>query len=140
MRHRCSSQRSLCRSEKGCVIFLFGCLPKGQGVMSCPCLFYTKMNEYVTLEELRQHLNVDFDHDDAYISGLIEPVQLAIEAYLNRPLTELVKDGKIDRRIWHAIRILVANYYANREDITFAAANVIPGHIALLLQPLKKYT
>ncbi len=108
--------------------------------MSCLCLFYTKMNEYVTLEELRQHLNVDFDHDDAYISGLIEPVQLAIEAYLNRPLTELVKDGKIDRRIWHAIRILVANYYANREDITFAAANVIPGHIALLLQPLKKYT
>ena len=108
--------------------------------MSCLYLFYTKMNEYVTLEELRQHLNVDFDHDDAYISGLIEPVQLAIEAYLNRPVTELVTDGKIDRRIWHAIRILVANYYANREDITFAAANVIPGHIALLLQPLKKYT
>ncbi|WP_369451329.1 head-tail connector protein [Bacteroides stercorirosoris] len=38
------------------------------------------MDEYVTLEDLRQHLNVDFNHDDAYISGLIEPVQLAIEA------------------------------------------------------------
>lgn len=98
------------------------------------------MDEYVTLEDLRQHLNVDFDHDDAYISGLIEPVQLAIEAYLNNPLETYVKDGKIDRRIWHAIRILVANYYANREDITFASANIIPGHIALLLQPLKKYT
>lgn len=98
------------------------------------------MAEYVTLEELKQHLNVDFDHDDAYISGLIEPVQLAIEAYLNRPLAELVTDGKIDRRIWHAIRILIANYYANREDITFASANVIPNHITLLLQPLKIYT
>lgn len=98
------------------------------------------MKEYVTLEELKQHLNVDFDHDDTYISGLIEPIQLAIESYLNRPLSELETDNKIDRRIWHAIRILVANYYANREDITFASANVIPNHIALLLQPLKKYT
>lgn len=98
------------------------------------------MAEYVTLEELKQHLNVDFDHDDAYISGLIEPVQLAVEAYLNRPLTELITNDKIDRRVWHAIRIIAANYYANREDTTFASANVIPGHVALLLQPLKRYT
>lgn len=98
------------------------------------------MKDYVTLEELKQHLNVDFDHDDEYISGLIEPVQLAIESYINRPLGELVTDGKIDRRIWHATRILVANYYANREDLTFASANIIPNHITLLLQPLKKYT
>ena len=38
------------------------------------------MAQYVTLEELKQHLNVDFDTDDTYISGLIEPVQLLIEA------------------------------------------------------------
>lgn len=98
------------------------------------------MVEYVTLEELKQHLNVDFDTDDTYISALIEPVQLAIEAYLNTPLEGFVKDGKIDRRIWHAIRILAANYYANRESVTFATPQVIPGHVELLLQPLKKYT
>ena len=98
------------------------------------------MKEYVTLEELKQHLNVDFDNDDSYISGLIEPVQLIIESYLNAPLDTFVRDGKIDARIWHAVRILAANYYANREDITFATPNVIPGHITLLLQPLKRYT
>lgn len=98
------------------------------------------MKEYVTLEELKQHLNVDFDNDDVYIRGLIEPVQLVIESYLNAPLETFVKDNKIDSRIWHAIRILVANYYANREEITFATPNVIPGHITLLLQPLKRYT
>lgn len=98
------------------------------------------MKQYVTLEELKQHLNVDFDHDDTYIIGLIEPVQLAIESYLNRPLEELETAGQIDRRVWHAIRILTANYYANREDITFATPNIIPGHIAILIQPLKKYT
>lgn len=98
------------------------------------------MKQYVTLEELKQHLNVDFDTDDAYIAGLIEPVQLLIEAYLNNPLDTYVKDGKIDPRIWHAIRILAANYYANRESVTFAAPSVIAGHVELLLQPLKKYT
>lgn len=98
------------------------------------------MKEYVTLEELKQHLNVDFDIDDAYIQGLIIPVQLVIEAYLNNPLESYVKDGEIDRRIWHATRILVANYYANREEITFATPNIIPGHVSLLLQPLKRYT
>lgn len=98
------------------------------------------MVQYVTLEELKQHLNVDFDTDDTYISSLIEPVQLLIEAYLNNPLDTYVEDGKIDRRIWHAIRIYAANYYANRESVTFATSQVIPGHVELLLQPLKRYT
>lgn len=52
------------------------------------------MTQYVTLEELKQHLNVDFDTDDTYITELIEPVQLAIEAYLNAPLEGFAKDGK----------------------------------------------
>ena len=98
------------------------------------------MVQYVTLEELKQHLNVDFDTDDTYISSLIEPVQLLIEAYLNNPLDTYVEDGKIDRRIWHAIRIYAANYYANRESVTFATPQVIPGHVELLLQPLKRNT
>ena len=98
------------------------------------------MPQYVTLEELKQHLNVDFDTDDTYITELIEPVQLVIEAYLNAPLEGFVKDGKIDRRIWHAIRILIANYYANRESVTFATPQGILGHVELLLQPLKRYT
>ena len=97
------------------------------------------MKEYVTLEELKQHLNVEFDIDDTYIKGLIIPVQLIIESYLNNPLESYAKDDQIDRRIWHAIRILVANYYANREEITFATPNIIPGHVTLLLQPLKRY-
>lgn len=97
------------------------------------------MKEYVTLEELKQHLNVEFDIDDTYIKGLIIPVQLIIESYLNNPLESYVKDDQIDRRLWHAIRILVANYYANREEITFATPSIIPGHVTLLLQPLKRY-
>lgn len=98
------------------------------------------MKEYVTLEELKRHLNVDFDNDDLTIQELVIPVQLVIESYLNAPLESFVKDGKIDPRIWHATRILVADFYANRESIAFAQAYVIPGHITLLLQPLKRYT
>nr|DAK61207.1 MAG TPA: Head Tail Connector Protein [Caudoviricetes sp.] len=96
------------------------------------------MTEYVTLPELKQHLNVDFDDDDEYIKGLVIPVQLEIEAYLNNPLESYVKDGEIDRRIWHAIRIEVADFYANRESITFAKPELL-NTVVRLLQPLKRY-
>lgn len=98
------------------------------------------MKEYVTLPELKQHLNVDFDDDDNYIQSLIIPVQLSIEAYLNNPLESYVRDNGIDKRIWHATRILCANLYANRESVSFATPSVIPFTIGLLLQPLKRYT
>lgn len=98
------------------------------------------MTEYVTLEELKQHLNVDFDDDDTYIKGLIIPAQLSVESYICQPLTDCVKEDKIDRRIWHAIRIIVANFYANRESISYTNPSVVPDTIKLLLQPLKKYT
>lgn len=96
------------------------------------------MTEYVTLSELKQHLNVDFDDDDEYIRGLIVPVQLEIEAYLNNPLESYVKNESIDRRIWHAIRIEVADFYANRESIAFAKPEILPT-VVRLLQPLKRY-
>lgn len=101
------------------------------------------MEEYVTLEELKSHLSIDFDEDpeiDSYIKGLIMPVQLSIEAYLNRSLSDLVEDGKIDRRIWHAIRIIVANLFASRESVAFAQSYQIPDNLILLLKPLRKYT
>ncbi|WP_455671692.1 head-tail connector protein [Phocaeicola sp.] len=96
------------------------------------------MTEYVTLPELKQHLNVDFDDDDDYIKSLIIPVQLEIEAYLNNPIEDYVTDGNIDRRIWHAIRIEVADFYANRESVTFAKPEIL-STVVRLLQPLKRY-
>lgn len=96
------------------------------------------MTEYVTLPELKQHLNVDFDDDDEYIRGLVIPVQLEIEAYLNNPLESYMKEGRIDRRIWHAIRIEIADFYANRESIAFAKPEILPT-VVRLLQPLKRY-
>ena len=97
------------------------------------------MKEYVTLEELKEHLNVDFDDDDTYIQGLIEPARLEAEAYLNNPLENYVRDGRIDRRIWHAVRILAADYYANRESVVFTKAESLPT-VVRLLRPLKRYT
>lgn len=96
------------------------------------------MTEYVTLAELKRHLNVDFDDDDEYIKGLIIPVQLEIESYLNNPIESYVKDEEIDRRIWHAIRIEVADFYANRESIAFAKPEILPT-VVRLLQPLRRY-
>lgn len=97
------------------------------------------MTKYVTLDDLKQQMNIDFDNDDDNIEKLIIPVQLSVQSYLNAPLESFVKDGRIDGRIWHTIRIIVANMYANRESVAFAQAYVIPDQLAFLIQPLKRY-
>lgn len=97
------------------------------------------IKEYVTIAELKQHMKVDFDYEDEYIKGLIIPAQLAIESYINKPLLDCEDSrGDIDRRIWHAIRIMVSDYYNNRESVVFATPNELP-ILTILLQPLKLY-
>lgn len=97
--------------------------------------------EYVTIEELRKQCNIDFDivDDDSYLIELLAAAQCWAEDYLNRPLTDLVNDGKLKQSTKHALKILVADFYANREDTAFAQPHRL-GTIQMLLQPDKKYT
>ena len=97
------------------------------------------METYITIDELRRQCNIDFNDDDSLLYDLMEAAQIDTETYLNRPLTDFVKDGRLLAPIRHAIRIKVSTLYANREDIAFATPNTL-GFIQMLLQPYKKYT
>lgn len=71
---------------------------------------------YTEIQDMKRHLNVDFDDDDAYISDLIDTAEVAISTYLNRPLCEFIgQDGCLLPTLKHAVRLLVGNWYANRE-------------------------
>lgn len=97
------------------------------------------MDRYVTVEEAKQHCRIETDEDDNYINDLIDVAQLQIESYLGKKLTELEdesSDTKIDKRIWHAIRILVDNYYENRGTTAFASVSELP-YLCNLIDPLK---
>jgi uncharacterized phage protein (predicted DNA packaging) len=95
---------------------------------------------YITIEDLKKHLNVDHSEDDAYIEELAEVAEDAVAEYLNRPLTDFVDDaGVLKASVRHAIRLLVGTWYASRESVAFASPSVMPDGVYALLLPLRRF-
>lgn len=99
---------------------------------------------YVTIQDLKRHLNVDHDEDDAYIAELEKVAEDACATYLQQPLSAYCDDEKCPHEtlkpaIRHSIRLLVGTWYANREDVVFASPQNIPDGVSALLTPLKKF-
>ena len=63
---------------------------------------------YVTIEEIKQHLYIDFEADDALLADMIQAAEEIIEKYLNTDYTTLLKeDGTLPFPIKQAIKIMV---------------------------------
>ena len=92
--------------------------------------------------------------DDIYISSLIEVAYISIKNYCNQVnwvdssgitsgTTEFADDtiygSTIPLPIAHAILLLVGNFYANREPVSFASAQPIPYTFQYLIDPYKNY-
>ena len=98
------------------------------------------MKEYISLEEIKKHLNIDFSDDDAYLADLVSVAQMSVEKAINAELTSYEdENGELNPMLKHAIKILAGNFYANREPVSFATPNVIPYTLAYLIRPFKKY-
>lgn len=92
------------------------------------------------IKDLKRHLNVDYDEDDTYIGDLYDVACSSVSLYLQAPLDDYRdSDGKLVASIRHAIRLLVGNWYANREGVAFASATELPYGVAQLLTPLKRF-
>ena len=94
----------------------------------------------LTVDDLKKHLNIDHDEDDAYIADLISVAQDAVETYLNRPIVDFVDArGTLKPAIRHACRLLVGTYYANRESVVFSTPSELPDGVIALLLPLRRF-
>lgn len=71
----------------------------------------------ITLSELKQHLRIEADTEDAYLQSLIN---LANEKVLNDIGRELEGKSEIAR---HATRILAATMYENRAGVEESMTN-----------------
>ena len=96
----------------------------------------------VTLEEIKQHLYIDFEADNDLLSSMIEAAESIIEKYLNTSFDSLTDDkGNIPTPIKQAIKIMVGNLYTNRESVSFNAyPSKIPYSFEYLIQPFKNYS
>lgn len=98
------------------------------------------MKEYITLDEIKKHLNIDFDDDDAYLKDITQVAQMSVEKAIGEELASYEgEDGTLNPMLKHAIKILAGNFYANREPVSFAAPSIIPYTLAYLIRPFKKY-
>jgi len=95
---------------------------------------------YVSLADLKKHLNVDFSDDDDYITGLESAAESSIVKYIQQPLVNCeVSAGVLDPALCHAIKLIVANFYANREPVAYGVPQVVPYTLTFLLNPYILY-
>lgn len=80
--------------------------------------------EPVSLAEAKAQLRVEFDADDALISGYITAAREICESFLNQPLVAAEgEEPPAVKQSWkQAILLAVANWYQNREQGTFPNA------------------
>lgn len=95
---------------------------------------------FITLEQAKKHLLVDFEDDDRYIVDLIAVSEDAIANHLDCQLEDLVnEDGNLPAAINHAILLLVGNLYANREPVSYSQAVKVPFTFEYLVGLYKHY-
>ena len=99
--------------------------------------------QYLTLNEAKNHLNIDTDfiNDDDYIEMLIDVAVNAVETHLNvSSLDNIISaGGKFPPAVKAAMLLLIGNYYANREPVTYGKVSSLPNSYEYLLSPYKNY-
>ena len=96
---------------------------------------------YVTVEDVRRYLNINFCQDDLMLCELEETAEQVVAGHLNVESLEVYEDecGDIPQALKTAIKTVVANLYSNRESIAYGEPYRVPYTLEYILQPFKKY-
>ena len=96
---------------------------------------------FITLSQLKEHLNIDKDYtdDDLYLLDLITVAEDAVRLELDVDYMNIQRGGILPPSVVHAILLLAGNLYMTREPVNFGAANKIPYTFEYLMQLNKNY-
>lgn len=98
---------------------------------------------YLTIEEIKKHLNIDddFTDDDEYLLSLEEVAEGVIEKHIDDSLEDIasMNGGELPRPLLHAMLLYIGNLYANRESISYSSAIEIPFAYDYILSLYKSY-
>ena len=121
------------------------------------------MSTFVTLQEAKDHLRVDFYDDDRYIQSLIDMAEMAVEQEIGQSLSGLTwvlltgstlsgytvttgiqaenDSGTFPLRLKQGLLLLIGHFYQNREPaIIGVGINKIPWGFEWLTSPYKNWT
>lgn len=76
------------------------------------------MSDYLELSIVKKHLRVLHSRDDDYIRLLIKAALSHIETFIDRPLSEVVKDEALPDDLTVAALLTIADMYENRASQT----------------------
>ena len=94
---------------------------------------------YITLNELKEHLRVEFNDDNAYLTTLINVAECAVANEMERELSDVAVGGVLPPALKHAIMVLCGDLYNNRESVAFSTPAEVPLSFKYLLAPYKRY-
>lgn len=96
---------------------------------------------YVTIEQAKDHLRVDFADDDFYINDLIMVSESAIENEIGSTLLSNEVGGVLPKPLYQAILLLIGHLYATREPVMVGVSVVkCPFTLEYLIAPYKTWT
>ena len=99
-------------------------------------------NIYITLEQIKAHLNIDpdFTDDDEYLMSLADVAIKAIENHIDHSIEQFCHDGVLEAPLQHAALLLIATWYMQRESIVLSRSTHVPPHcLDYLLMPYIDY-
>ena len=97
--------------------------------------------KYTNLLDAKTHLNIesDFTDDDLYITSLLNVAELAVQNYCNDETFADFTALTAPVTLVQAVYFLTANWFINRQIVSFAQGVEIPYTFQFLLNPYKNY-
>lgn len=95
----------------------------------------------VSLALFKKHVRADdFADDDEYLEHLLEVAETAIITATNRSQEELEQmgGGKMPTPIKHAIMLIGAHWYNQRESVSSVQMHAVPDSLQALIKPYRK--
>ena len=95
----------------------------------------------VSLEDIKRHLNIDYNDDDYLLRQEAEAAEDALLAYLQRPLSSLIdSEGRVRPSFRQAVLLLTGNFHdSSRSGVAFSASSEVAFTLSFLLLPLKRF-
>lgn len=98
---------------------------------------------YLTLEQIKKHLNIDssFTDDDDYLLFLYEVAERTVQRHIDSNLSSLAVEegGELPTPLLHAMLLYIGNLYAQREAISYSSVIDVPFSYDYLLSLFKNY-
>lgn len=78
---------------------------------------------FITLEEIKKHLNIDqdFTDDDELLESLIDTAENAVAIHIDRSLCDIAdENGGLPPVLIHAMKLFIGDMYQSRESTSFS--------------------